>query len=141
MDSAKQLPVFSYGTLMPGQPNYYVWAFYVQEAEAAVFNGGRIHHLGHFPMLSEGGAGQVHGFLVYLRPSVYEECLADLDYLENYRPDDLENSLYQRVEREVMLERGRTAAAWVYVGNPVVSARYPVISSGDWRHVDFNQYE
>ena len=133
MNSTKQLPIFSYGTLMPGQPNYYVWEYYVQEAEPALFNGGQLHHLGHFPMLSEGGDGVVHGFLVTITPSVYEECLVDLDVLENYRPDDLANSLYHRVERQITLSRGRNVAAWVYVGNPTISARYPIIASGDWR--------
>ncbi|MBP7999697.1 MAG: gamma-glutamylcyclotransferase [Chloroflexi bacterium] len=132
MQNVKFLPIFAYGTLMPGQPNYYIWAQYVLRTEPATFPRGRIHHLGGFPMLSEGGDSSVQGYLVEIAPAVYEECLEDLDYLENYRPDDPERSLYQRVEREVELACGRKTQAWVYVGNSAVTSRYPVITSGDW---------
>ncbi len=128
-----QLPIFSYGTLMPGQPNYDLWADLIVHTEPAVFPGGRLHHLGYFPMLSEGGLDPVHGFLVKIAAHRYDSCLQDLDYLENYQPDNLEDSLYHRLERTILLAEGRTMRAWVYVGNPLVSARYPIIPSGDWR--------
>lgn len=120
---------------MPGQPNYTIWSHYVVRTEPALFLRGRIHHLGHFPMLSEGGDDVVHGFLVEIGVDVYADCLNDLDYLENYRPGEPEASLYQRAERWVQLADDKMALAWVYIGNPIVADRYPVIASGDWRQV------
>ena len=127
------LPIFSYGTLMPGQPNFYIWADLIVHTEPALFPGGRLHHLGQFPMLSEDGTAPVHGFLVKIADHLYDSCLQDLDYLENYQPNNLEYSLYHRVERTIVLSEGRMAQAWVYLGNPEVCAHYPVIPSGDWR--------
>jgi len=120
---------------MPGQPNYTIWSHYVVRTEPAVFLRGRIHDLGHFPMLSEGGDGVVYGFLVEISADVYADCLDDLDYLENYRPEEPEASLYERVERLVQLADGKLVPAWVYVGNPLVADHYPIIASGDWRRV------
>ena len=120
---------------MPGQPNYTIWAPYVVRTEPALFPRGRMHDLGHFPMLSEGGDGVVHGFLVEIRADVYADCLDDLDYLENYRPEEPEASLYQRVERFVQIADNKLVPAWVYVGNPAIVHRYPVVASGDWRQV------
>lgn len=87
-------------------------------------------------MISEGGEGRVRGFLVTIAPAVYQQCLLDLDYLENYQPDDLENSLYHRLERQVQRADGTLTPAWVFMGNPDVSSRYPIIPSGDWRKIE-----
>lgn len=140
-DQEKYLPVFAYGSLMPGQSNYFIWEHYITHTEPAVFVGGRLHNLGDFPMISEWGDGLVRGFLVEISPTVYQQCLEDLDYLENYQPDDLENSLYYRLERQVQRADGIFTPAWVFVGNPAVSSRYPVIPSGDWREAVGDEHQ
>lgn len=132
----KQLPFFAYGTLMPKQANYFIWEPFVIGAQPAQFLQATLHNLGDFPMLREGGEGIVHGFMVDINPAIYEQCLADLDYLENYRPDDLENSLYHRVERHIQRVDGQKQAAWVYVGNPAVVSHYPIVPTGNWHDVE-----
>ncbi|CAM5718754.1 Gamma-glutamylcyclotransferase OS=Streptomyces alboniger OX=132473 GN=CP975_11085 PE=4 SV=1 [Streptomyces alboniger] len=78
----------------------------------------------------------VYGEVVTALPEAYGELLVALDRLEEYVPGD-PRSLYERVEREVVLDGdGRAVPAWVYVAAPSVAARLrargKMIGSGDW---------
>lgn len=128
----KILPFFVYGTLLPGQPNYYLWSDNIVEQKPAVFSDGRLFDLGAYPMLIEGDGGPVVGQLVSIRPADYPLVLRRLDELEGYDPQNPENSDYRRHERFVHLEDGRKKNAWIYLGHQVATAKASVIPSGNW---------
>ncbi len=110
------LPIFVYGTLLPGQPNAHLWEGYVEEHEPAILLNGRLYDMGHFPMLIDELDSQVQGAVLTIDPAQYQELLECLDNLEGFDPEDPQNCPYQRVRKSVQVENGRTRTAWVYLG-------------------------
>lgn len=139
------LPFFVYGTLCPGQPNY--WLI---RGRTLAERPGRVRDLclfsvGSFPMaiarsqlpafvhpkqpLSE----WLHGYLMVPHPQHYARLVADLDQLENYFPGQLDQSEYHRVMCEVVQADQTITAAWIYLGNPAyLRPEMPLIPDGDW---------
>lgn len=143
-----KLPFFVYGTLLRGQPNYYLWAEAIRSEQPAMLKGGRLYDmaqlgLGQYPMLvEEGQVGveyiasskwQVTGMLVEVETVYYERVLRALDVLEDYRPLEPEQSFYRRVRRVVTLHNGRQRVAWVYVGRPATVAGLEPIPGSSWK--------
>lgn len=125
-------PIFVYGTLLPGQPNAYLWARAVLSQEPAVLENGRLYDMGFYPMLVETPGERVKGVALTLNPASYAAVLANLDELEGYNPQNPAQSAYRRECREVVLENGRRLHAWVYVGQPHhINGQMPV-AGGDW---------
>jgi len=69
--------------------------------------------------------GEVH------RMRDIDAVLAALDEIEGYRPAEPDQSLYTRVETEVILADGRAAGAWTYFYNAPLG-RAQRIESGDY---------
>ncbi len=137
-------PFFVYGTLISGQPNDFYWEDCIGTAEPAYFPNGRLFDMGSFPMLLEGDGGQIQGQLMVpvkgLSEDKYQLLVQRLDRLENYDPEDVDNSPYYRVLRTVFLENDQSVLAWVYLGRPSYTVGRPKISSGDWvSHSTSNQ--
>lgn len=136
-----QLPIFVYGTLRPGEPNYarYLAGQTASEAPAtlagaALFTEGPYPFLVTAPDLLQGGA-IVYGEIIALRPPVYELVMADLDGLEGYVAGGAQN-LYEREECEVQTSAG-PRRAWVYVAGAATLAqiragRLRPIPGGSW---------
>ena len=122
--------VFFYGTLMTG------------------FD--RRHRAGIDPMLTFVGRGQIQAALFDLgiypaavpdpdgavlgevyRAHDIEKVLAGLDEIEGYCRDQIESSLYLRVEVPVQLEDGTTCSVWAYFYNAPLG-RAERIWSGDY---------
>ena len=83
-----------------------------------------------FPAMVEGD-GTVHGEAMTF-PDLPGK-LAELDWLEGYRPGQPERSLYVRREVEVSLVRsGRTVPAWCYVWRGDLPRGARVVASGRW---------
>lgn len=138
----ERLPFFVYGTLLPGQPNYYYWADAVLAIETAVFPNGRLYDLGSYPMLIEAEGGSVIGAAITVAPEQYQTILARLDQLEEYDPDQPDQSSYIRAKREVWLKNGRKQTAWVYIGQWHFQPSIPIITNGDWaQHTTGKQTE
>jgi gamma-glutamylcyclotransferase (GGCT)/AIG2-like uncharacterized protein YtfP len=137
-EAALHLPIFVYGTLLPGQPNAYLWGDGVAEITTAWFENGRLYDCGYYPMLVEETAAlPVKGQLVTPYPDRYQAVLARIDALEGYGPDEPEAATYRRVRRQVRLGQRPgpeqpLAWAWVYVGQPAFVTDLPPIHSGDW---------
>lgn len=110
------LPFFVYGTLLPDQPNYHLWANSIVGLQSARLSSARLFDMGHYPMLIEGGDDVVVGAVVRLWDSDYARLVKTLDNLEQYDPNDEEQSIYLRVARDVVLADGSQCRAWVYVG-------------------------
>jgi len=126
-------PFFVYGTLLPGQPNDYLWGEAIVSQQAATLAHGRLYDCGAFPMLVEEGPDSVIGCLISVQPEQYTAVLARLDELEGYDPDHPEASAYRRVQREVVGEDGRSYSAWVYLGHAAAMPGMSPIPGGDWR--------
>ena len=131
-ETVERLPFFTYGTLMPGQVNAYLWGQSARALKTAVFPRGRLYDMGHYPMLVEGEGGPVRGVLVFVNVDVYEAMLACVDALEGFDADAPHASAYRRVARPVLAEDGRSLRAWVYLGHRRFVRGCPAITSGDW---------
>ncbi len=130
--SRRPLPFFVYGTLLPGQPNAYLWHGCVTKIAQAILTNAQLYDMGYFPMLVDAADSYVNGMVLTIRPADYQAVLARLDHLEGFRPDNPENSAYRRVCRKVRLSNGRWRAAWVYLGQPQHVAGRPIVPQGNW---------
>ena len=140
------LPFFVYGTLIPGQPNDHYWQDSIISAEEATLAPARLHDLGTFPMLvepassgkvdqpqrSEPGEDRVVGQLIAVEPGRYHPILAEIDRLEDFDPDNVDNSIYRRVVRHVSTESASPIPAWVYVGSERYAQAAPIVPGGNW---------
>lgn len=115
------LPIFVYGTLMPGFSNYRVYLEGKTEKELPATAKGKMYDVGSFPAVVDGDRN-VKGYLIYIKSNC-EKILKSLD--------ELEGCLYTRNIVEVSLENGETEFAWIY--RWVLSTDSLVeIPSGDW---------
>ena len=129
-------PFFVYGTLLPGQPNHYLWGKSIVTMETAVFPHGRLYDMGNYPMMVEQQNEPVKGKLITVSESSYEAITAVLDALEGFDPEKPTTSAYRRLERVVECENGRFVTAWLYLGQPKFVRGLPSIPSGDWvKHI------
>lgn len=132
-----QLPFFVYGTLLPGEANYYLWSQAIVDLRPAVMRGAWLYDLGEFPMLVDAPDGEARGMLVYVRPSSYRAALWLLDQLEGVnlsgwlRGQSGEPG-FQRVRRIAQPWGVAPTVAWVYVGSPAVVAGLSPIGP-DWK--------
>ncbi len=133
-------PFFVYGTLLPGQPNAFLWQGTVTEQQPATLAGCALYDRGSYPMLVETGDECVHGMLLHIAEAEYEAVVARLDDLEGCTPDQSEDFGYSRVIRTVQIENaspehdgnGRFLSAWVYIGQEATVCGLPSIPGGDW---------
>ena len=87
---------------------------------------GKLYDLGEYPgVVLDGATCEIISGEVFAIPDA--ETLAQLDRYEDYRLDDLANSLFLRVQTAVTLDTGLTEVCWVYVYNrelPPQSAKF-----------------
>lgn len=115
------LPIFVYGTLMPGFSNYRVYLEGKTEKELSATTKGKMYDVGAFPAVVE-GESTIKGSLIYIKDS-YKKVLDALD--------ELEGCLYTRIITEVFLDEDKPIFAWIY--RWVLSTDNLVeIPSGDW---------
>lgn len=130
--SEERLPFFVYGTLLPGQPNAFLWEGAVIDQETAVFPNASLYDMGSYPMLIEEGGAPVYGLVNHVAEAEYDAVLARLDWLEDYDPAQPDLPGYRRVAREVQMENGRSLRVWVYAGQPAAVRGLKSIPGGDW---------
>uniref|UniRef100_UPI003EB7C63A gamma-glutamylcyclotransferase family protein n=1 Tax=Okeanomitos corallinicola TaxID=3231550 RepID=UPI003EB7C63A len=108
--------VFVYGTLKPGESNYYLCENYVIAAKQAVARGKLFHLPEGYPAMTPGD-DQVHGYLLSFPDS---QVLRILDELEDYHPNKSgSENLYQREYIEIFQPTGEFLGwAWVYLMTP-----------------------
>lgn len=136
----RRYPFFVYGTLLPAQPNAYLWANASELVEEALFSNGRLYDCGFFPMLIGEGAETVRGVLLTIKLACYEAVLTQFDRLEGVDPKRPFDGAYRREVRRVVVDNGRFADAWVYVGQKQFVMGRPIITDGDWQaHVQNNE--
>lgn len=128
--------LFVYGTLLPGQKNFRHIASLVSGHEVAKVRGRLYYIPWGFPALVESDeAGWVCGALLRFGCPV-GEALEVCDHIEGYRPEDEKGSLFIRVVKKVVPEKGEPRQAWCYCLSPYWRPRLLKIAEeivgGDW---------
>jgi gamma-glutamylcyclotransferase (GGCT)/AIG2-like uncharacterized protein YtfP len=115
----RNMPFFVYGTLIPGQENYprFLAGRTLQETPSSI-RGAVLYTEGRYPYLVVDStlaqpSDEVSGYLIHIKPHLYDAVLEHVDQLEGYRAYKTAN-WYERVCREIQTERGNVRA-WVYV--------------------------
>jgi gamma-glutamylcyclotransferase (GGCT)/AIG2-like uncharacterized protein YtfP len=117
--------LFVYGTLRPDHaPSEIADVVHSLELVGPGTIQGKLYDLGEYPgvILDEGASQDVTGLVFDLDRS--PEALAYLDAYEGYNPDDVENSLFRRLQTAVTFRDGDRELCWVYVYNRPVPASY-----------------
>ena len=55
----ERLPFFVYGTLIPGQPNYYLWKDCIVNTKKGSIEYYQLFDMGHYPMITESNGKNV----------------------------------------------------------------------------------
>lgn len=116
--ATEPLPLFIYGTLLPGQSNFGTFLEdRILRCEPAVTEG-LLYYIreGDYPYVIP-GSGCVKGALVVLAPQTRDQTLRDLDQLEDYDPSNEKESLYLRRKTLITLKSGERRQAWIYYWN------------------------
>lgn len=122
--------LFVYGTLMSGERGFGLFAAASLHWEAAHLSNTRLYVGDGYP-IAVPGKGTVSGEVHWLDPAQLPDLLEQLDH---YEGDEYVRQLYP-----VTLASGEHCEAWVYLGDPLYAARFPLLRSGDWRRRDQDQ--
>lgn len=127
----KRLPLFVYGTLRQGQPNYALLRGHVLADQPAMVRGMSLYSLQSYPVVVR-GPHTVRGELLTITPRVYDRLLANLDQLEGCAPDDRE-SMFKRVAIAVEMHAQQPITAWMYLSQRAyLNSHQVLIAHGDW---------
>ena len=130
------LPFFAYGTLIPDQPNYYLWEKSIINKEAGFIKNYQLFDMGHYPMIVESKGNNVEGILIEIKEEDYENITKIIDNLEGYEPEKHGNSAYTREIRQIDLENGDVRDAWIYIGSEDYIKRENIVKGGNWvKHI------
>ena len=132
----KRLPFFVYGTLIPDQPNYYLWEKSVINTESGFIKNYQLFDMGHYPMIVEAKGNNVKGILIEIKEEDYENVTKIIDNLEGYEPEKHGNSAYTREICQINLENGNVRDAWIYIGSEDYIKKENVVEGGNWvKHI------
>jgi gamma-glutamylcyclotransferase (GGCT)/AIG2-like uncharacterized protein YtfP len=132
-ETGRQRPVFVYGTLRPGQPN---WGWSLAGATERVLTGRLpgvvLLDCGRYPAAVErpdaaGAAGEV----VWIRSDLWSAVVGALDRLEGYDPA-APDPLFVRVVRAVETAEGQTECLVYLAGPTLAGSARAVVMDGDW---------
>ena len=133
--------VLVYGTLRPGQSNYYNFLEGRTERERTVtLKGFRMYAGLGFPYVIQTDTDEtIVADLIDLKADEYDETVRGLDMLEGYRGPGMNNH-YDRVLVTVEDVDGTEVQAWIYVAHKSVHRRVaedlPVLAGGDWSKLE-----
>jgi len=126
-----RLPVFVYGTLMPGEQNYtaFLRGRTISEFPAATEGELWLDAVGDYPYLCP-GRGRVHGWLITIAPQVFAVTIRAIDTLEEFFPDRPGHCLYLRKRIKVIAGQ-KSRPAWGYIWNQPARPGFR-LASGDY---------
>ena len=131
-----RLPFFVYGTLIPDQPNYYLWKDSIVSTKNGLIKNHQLFDMGHYPMIVESKGNNVHGMLMYIKNENYEKIAKTIDNLEGYNPENHGSSAYNREIRDIELEDGEIEKAWIYIGRKEYVNEENKVKGGNWvKHI------
>lgn len=128
VEEATRTPLFVYGTLMPGHPNFYsyVGARALASTTPATLNGFALYKAGAVPIAQAYPRETVRGKLLYLQPEHAADVIAWVDMLEF-------NARYRKQKLPVTTDDGDTVIAFVYTYPTAMNLRQlPTVPEGDW---------
>ena len=132
----EKLPFFVYGTLIPNQPNYYLWKDSIVNTKKGIIKNYQLFDMGHYPMIVESKGNNVHGMLMYIKNENYEKIAKTIDNLEGYNPENHGSSAYNREIRDIELEDGEIEKAWIYIGSKEYVKEENAVKDGNWvKHI------
>ena len=130
------IPFFVYGTLIPEQPNYYLWKDSIVAIKKGLIQNYQLFDMGHYPMIVESEGNKVHGMLMYIKNEDYDKITKVIDNLEGYNPEKHGISAYNREIRDIELENGESKKAWIYIGNKEYINEENAVEGGNWvKHI------
>ncbi|HLE17957.1 MAG TPA: gamma-glutamylcyclotransferase family protein [Syntrophales bacterium] len=121
--------IFVYGTLRKGFPLHRYLADKARFVGAGTIRGA-LYDLGEYPGVVQSNKGEVKGELYELENA--SKYLRELDRIEEFDPENPENSLFIRSLTDVKLADKKTTKAWVYF-LPSKPARARLILDGDYQ--------
>tara|TARA_B100001750_G_scaffold23853_1_gene15927 strand:- start:69 stop:536 length:468 start_codon:yes stop_codon:yes gene_type:complete len=131
-----RLPFFAYGTLIPDQPNYYLWKDSIANTKKGIVKNYELFDMGHYPMIIQSEGNNVHGMLMYIENEDYNKITKIIDNLEGYNPENHGSSAYNRELRNIELENGELEKAWIYIGSEEYVKKKNTIKNGNWvKHI------
>ncbi|OIR22311.1 MAG: hypothetical protein BET99_04770 [Marine Group III euryarchaeote CG-Epi2] len=128
----EQLPFFVYGTLIPDQPNYYLWKDSITDTKNGIIKNHQLFDMGHYPMIIQSEGNNVHGMLMYIKDEDYEKITKIIDNLEGYNPEKHGMSAYNREIRDIELENCKLEKAWIYIGSEKYIKKENTVKDGNW---------
>ena len=128
----KILPFFAYGTLIPDQPNYYLWKDSITDTKKGIIKNHQLFDMGHYPMIIQSEGNNVHGMLMHVNDDDYEKITKIIDNLEGYNPEKHGMSAYNREIRYIELENGELKKAWIYIGSEEYVKKENSVKDGNW---------
>jgi|TARA_B110000495_G_C22797992_1_gene466178 gamma-glutamylcyclotransferase (GGCT)/AIG2-like uncharacterized protein YtfP len=132
----EQLPFFVYGTLIPDQPNYYLWKDSIINTKKGLIKNYQLFDMGHYPMIIKLEGNNVVGMLMYIETEDYGGITKIIDNLEGYNPEKHGMSAYNREIRDIELENGELEKAWIYIGSEEYVKKENKVKAGNWvKHV------
>lgn len=132
----ERLPFFVYGTLIPDQPNYYLWKDSIADTKNGIIKNHQLFDMGHYPMILQSEGNNVHGMLMYVNDEDYEKITKIIDNLEGYNPENHGNSAYNREMRDIELKNGESEKAWIYIGSKEYVKEENGVNNGNWvKHI------
>lgn len=133
--------VLVYGTLRPGQGNYYNFLEGRTERERTVtLKGFRMFAGMGFPYVIQTDTDEtIVADLIDLKADEYDDTVRGLDMLEGYRGPG-KNNHYDRVLVTVEDVDGTEVQAWIYVAHKSlhrdIAENLPVLAGGDWSKLE-----
>ena len=128
----EQLPFFVYGTLIPDQPNHYLWKDSITDTKKGITKNYQLFDMGHYPMIIKSEGSNVNGMLIYIKTEDYDKITKIIDNLEGYNPENHGSSAYNREIRDIELENGELEKAWIYIGSEKYIKKENTVKDGNW---------
>lgn len=132
----EQLPFFVYGTLIPDQPNHYLWKDSIINTKKGLIKNYQLFDMGHYPMIIELEGNNVDGIVIYIKTEDYDKITKIIDNLEGYNPERHGSSAYNREIRDIELGDGELVNAWIYIGSKEYVKKENAVKDGNWvKHI------
>ena len=128
----EQLPFFVYGTLIPDQPNHYLWKDSITDTKKGITKNYQLFDMGHYPMIIKSEGSNVNGMLMYIKTEDYDKITKIIDNLEGYNSENHGSSAYNREIRDIELENGELEKAWIYIGSEKYIKKENTVKDGNW---------
>ena len=134
-----RLPFFVYGTLIPEQPNFYLWKNSIVATKKGLIQNYQLFDMGHYPMIVESNGETVYGMLIYIKNEDYGKIVKIIDNLEGYNPENHGSSAYKREIRDIEAENS-LEKAWIYIGSEEYVKKENVVKDGNWvKHISMKE--